>query len=95
MVVVLALVFIMMGSIAVTTLVVVWIATSRSLKKRGYHRKKGQETYEQVKSSLQGVAANLSELHSQLEGVEPFLLEREFLKYARQNRTTGKQSSSS
>ncbi len=87
-----AVITIIMGSISVTTLTIVWIVTAHSLKKAGYDSKRGQQTYQEVKSGLQELSADLSEFHLQLAKVEPLLRDREFLKYARQARPSTKKS---
>jgi len=91
--VVTAIVAIVVGGTTVTVLACVWIGTSYSLKKSGYHPRNAQQTYHRVESDLNQIAEDLTEIRLQLDDVAPYLRDMEFLKYARQNRKARKKKS--
>lgn len=80
-----ALVAVVVSVTTLSILACVWVGTSYYLKAVGYEPKTAQESYSQVESGLKQLSADLQEIRSQLEAVEPHLQNLEFLKYAPQN----------
>lgn len=83
------LTFIVMGTITITILVTVKIATSRALKKHGYHPNNSQIKYKQIEEDLYKINEDLGEIRFQLYEIEPHLKDMEFLKYAKGNDKIG------
>ncbi|MDE0689476.1 MAG: hypothetical protein OXI61_15020 [Candidatus Poribacteria bacterium] len=81
-----AIVAIIMGTTTITTLVCVWLGTSYYLRTSGYDPNSAEQTYRQVDSDLNQIVGDLQEMRFELEEVEPYLRNVEFLRYARQNR---------
>ena len=84
-VVITAMAAVFLGSITVTVLVIVWLTTSRSLKKTGYNQYGAHQSYQKVKSDLGQISEDLNGIRSQLQEVGPRIQEMEFLKYARRD----------
>ena len=61
-----SIVAIVMGTITVVTLVSVWLGTSYSLKKRGYHPNQAKETYNQLQSDLRSLSTDLKEIRGHI-----------------------------
>ncbi len=80
------IVAIVAGTTTITTLACVWLATWYYLRASGYKSNIAEETYRHVDSDLQQIVGGLREIRSELEDMEPYLRDVEFLKYARQNR---------
>lgn len=76
---------IVMGSITLTTLVTVKMVISRLLRKIGYHPNNSRKVYQQIQSDLKQTAADLTDIRIQLDEVEPYIRDMEFLKYAERN----------
>ena len=83
---VVAIVVIVMGTATITTLACVWLGTSYYLRTSGYDPNSAEQTYRQVDSDLDQIVGGLQEIRFELEEVEPYLRDVEFLRYARQNR---------
>lgn len=81
-----AIVAIVMGTTTITTLVCVWLGTSYYLRTSGYDPNGAEQTYRRVDSDLNQIVGDLQEMRFELEEVEPYLRNVEFLRYARQNR---------
>ena len=81
-----AIVAIVMGTTTITVLACVWLGTSYYLRTSGYDPNSAEQTYRRVDSGLKQIAGDLQELRFELEEVEPYLRDVEFLRYARQNR---------
>ncbi len=79
-----AIVAIIGGTTTITVLTCVWLVTSYSLRTSGYNRSSAEQTYRQVDSDLNRIVGNLQEMRFELEEVEPYLRDIEFLRYARQ-----------
>ena len=79
---------IIVGTTTITILTCVWLGTLYYLKASGYKPNKAQETYSQVDSDLNQIVGGLQEIRFELEEVEPYLRDVEFLRYARQSRKT-------
>ena len=77
---------IIISGITVITLASVWMGTSYSLQKSGYHSGNAKQAYHQVESDLNQIAGDLAEIRLQLDDIAPYLRDMEFLRYARQNR---------
>lgn len=60
------IVAIVMGTITVVTLISVWLGTSYSLKKRGYHPNQAKERYNQLQSDLRSLSADLEEIREHI-----------------------------
>lgn len=77
------LMFSMLGSIflSVTILLVVKLVTDHFLRKIGYFPKKAQVEYQQIQADLNLVASDFTEIRCQLDDIEPYLQQMEFLKY--------------
>ena len=63
---VVSIVAIVMGTITVVTLISVWLGTSYSLKKRGYHPNQSKERYNQLQSDLRRLSADLEEIREHI-----------------------------
>lgn len=63
---VVSIVAIVMGTITVVTLISVWLGTSYSLKKRGYHPNQAKERYNQLQSDLRSLSADLEEIREHI-----------------------------
>ena len=61
-----SIVAIVMGTITVVTLISVWLGTSYSLKKRGYHPNQAKERYNQLQSDLRRLSADLEEIREHI-----------------------------
>lgn len=61
-----SIVAIVMGTITVVTLISVWLGTSYSLKKRGYHPNQAKERYNQLQSDLRSLSADLEEIREHI-----------------------------
>lgn len=83
-----AVVAIVMGTTTITTLACVWLGTSYYLRASGYDPNSAEQTYRRVDSNLNQIVGDLQELRFELEEVEPYLRDVEFLRYARQSRKT-------
>ena len=83
---VVAIVAIVMGTTTITILACVWLGTSYYLRTSGYDPNSTEQTYHRVDSDLNQIVGNLQEMRFELEEVEPYLRDVEFLRYARQNR---------
>ena len=81
-----AIVVIVVGTTTITILACVWLGTSYYLRTSGYDPNSAEQTYRRVDSDLNQIVGNLQEMRFELEEVEPYLRDVEFLKYARQNR---------
>lgn len=92
-VIITAMTAIVLGSITATVLVIVWLTTSRSLKKTGNDRYSGQMTYQQVKSDLSQISEDLNGIRSQLQDIAPQLHDMEFFKYARREDSANRKTS--
>ena len=66
MAVAVSIVAIVMGTITVVTLISVWLGTSYSLKKRGYHSNQAKERYNQLQSDLRRLSADLEEIREHI-----------------------------
>ncbi len=88
-----AVVAIVAGGTMLIVLVSVWLCTSYFLRKSGYEPGGARNAYRQVESDLDGVIADLQEVRFELDEVAPLLQDLEFIRYARQDRRTGKKSS--
>lgn len=77
---------IIISGITVITLASVWMGTSYSLQKLGYHPRNAKQAYRQVESDLNQIAADLTEIRLQLDDIAPYMRDMEFLRYAHQNR---------
>ncbi|MYE87758.1 hypothetical protein F4X33_02030 [Candidatus Poribacteria bacterium] len=66
MAVAVSVVAIVMGTITVVTLISVWLGTSYSLKKRGYHSNQAKERYNQLQSDLRRLSADLEEIREHI-----------------------------
>ncbi|MDE0185550.1 MAG: hypothetical protein OXP71_08840 [Candidatus Poribacteria bacterium] len=86
-VIITAVAAIILGSITVTVLAIVWLATSRSLNRTGKYRYTGQMTYQQIQSDLSQISEDLNGIRWQLQDIAPQLHDMEFLKYARREDT--------
>ncbi len=86
-VIITAVAAIILGSITVTVLAIVWLATSRSLNRTGKYRYTGQVTYQQIQSDLSQISEDLNGIRWQLQDIAPRLHDMEFLKYARREDT--------
>ena len=80
-----AIVAIVAGTTTITILACVWLGTSYYLKASGYKTDKAQDIYHQVNSDLKSLIEGVRETRLELEAVEPYLRDVEFLRYARQN----------
>ena len=60
------IVVIVMGTVTVITLISVWLGTSYSLKKRGYHPNQAKERYNQLQSDLRELSADLEEIRGHI-----------------------------
>lgn len=80
-----AVVAIVMGATAITVLACVWLGTSYYLRTSGYDPNGAEQAYRRVDSDLNQIVGDLQELRFELEEVEPYLRDVEFLRYARQN----------
>ncbi len=81
-----AIVAIVIGTTTITTLACVWLGTSYYLRTSGYDPNSAEQTYYRVDSNLKQIVGDLQEMRFELEEVEPYLRDVEFLRYARQNR---------
>ena len=81
-----AIVVIIVGTTTITTLACVWLGTSYYLRTSGYDPNSAEQTYRRVDSDLNQIVGDLQEMRFELEEVEPYLRNVEFLRYARQNR---------
>ena len=61
-----SIVAIVMGTITVVTLISVWLGTSYSLKKHGYHPNQAKERYNQLQSDLRRLSADLEEIREHI-----------------------------
>ena len=61
-----SIVAIVMGTITVVTLISVWLGTSYSLKKCGYHPNQAKERYNQLQSDLRRLSADLEEIREHI-----------------------------
>ncbi len=55
-----------MGTVTVVTLISVWLGTSYSLKKRGYHPNQAKNRYNQLQSDLRRLSADLEEIRGHI-----------------------------
>lgn len=60
------IVAIVMGTVTVVTLISVWLRTSYSLKKHGYHPNQAREKYNQLQSDLRRISADLEEIREHI-----------------------------
>ncbi len=63
---VVSIVALVMGTITCVTLVLIWLGTSYSLKKHGYHPNQARETCDQLQSEIKGISADLEEIRGQI-----------------------------
>lgn len=61
-----SIVTIVMGTVTVVTLTSVWLGTSYSLKKHGYQPDQAKRTYNQLKSDMQRLSADLEEIRGHI-----------------------------
>ena len=83
-----AIMAIVIGTTTITILACVWLGTSYYLRTSGYDPNSAEQAYRRVDSDLKQIAGDLQEMRFELEEVEPYLRNVEFLRYARQNRKT-------
>ena len=60
------IVAVVMGTVTVVTLTSIWLGTSYSLKKHGYHPNQARETYNQLQSDLQTLSTDLDEIRGHI-----------------------------
>ncbi len=60
------IVAIVMGTVTVVTLISVWLGTSCSLKKHGYHPNQSKKKYNQLQSDLRRLSADLEEIREHI-----------------------------
>ena len=60
------IVAIVMGTVTFVTLASIWLGTSYSLRKRGYNPDQTKETYNQLKSDLQRISADLEKIREHI-----------------------------
>ncbi len=73
---------------SVTILVAVKLITDNFLKKIGYFPNKAQVEYQQIQTNLNQVASDLTDIRYQLDDIEPYLRQMEYLKYSDKNKQT-------
>ena len=81
-----AIMVIIAGTTTITILACVWLGTSYYLRTSGYDPNSAEQTYRRVDSDLKQIVGDLREMRFELEEVEPYLQDVEFLRSARQNR---------
>ena len=60
------IVAIVMGTVTLVTLASIWLGTSYSLRKHGYNPDRTKETYNQLKSDLQRISADLEKIREHI-----------------------------
>ena len=75
---VISIVAIVMCTVTFTVLVSIWLGTSYSLRKSGYHSNQAKETYDQLRSDLGRISQDL-------EGIREHIADLVIMNYERKS----------